>query len=135
MKLSFFCFLAIAMAFLFSPVVFAAEIGQTIDMPGYFTPGTGLFVTAKDPTCRDVFASSQLDVIYAKANYNYIQRLDPTEDPASIKLDFIGHPNFKGAAVLTGKAEFLRWQSADKKTGKTYIAKIEIPLAGYLTII
>ena len=119
--MKYFTILVFALAILFSPVAFAVEAGHAVEMPGYFMPGSNIFVSAKDPTCRDVFVSSKQPVIYTKQTVS--QKLNIRDSTrigtGNILAGITGYFNHGEAAVLTGKAEFSCWQSANMATRKT----------------
>lgn len=78
-------------------------------------------------TDRTVFSRWQSadTTVFAGKIDKYNKSLDPTEDPASIKLDSNGTANHKEAATLTDRTTFYAWQSANNKLGKTYLKNIE----------
>ncbi|MCK5602672.1 hypothetical protein KAR91_12400 [Candidatus Pacearchaeota archaeon] len=109
-----------------APVVWAGQVGHTVDMPEYLTANVSVHSPIVAAHCRDVGHSHNL-FIYKKTNVDYTETIALPNGDGIIAWIGTGLDNHKEAAVLTGKAEFSRWQSANEKT---YIIESTHVLAG-----
>ena len=107
-----FCFLVSLLVLIFSPFIFAAGlIANAPEIPGYKSPVLIPNMPIVAVHCRDVFEPNKLVFIYTKGSIkNPVAILEITG--GNLEVIQQTHINHKGAAVLTDRTVFQRWQSA-----------------------
>ena len=99
-----------------APVVWAGQVGHTVDMPEYLTANVSVHSPIVAVHCRDVNHVHNLlytKQIGADAITFYTLRTQTWKKAGNLLAGITGYINHKGAAVLTDRTVFSRWQSAD----------------------
>ena len=133
--MKYITYLVMCLVMLFAaPVVWAGQADPTCTMPEYMPSVALEFSPVVAADCRDVLfrQSLQQTVIYKlTVPQSKAYKTETRIWAGNLLAGITGDINLKGAAVLTGKAEFSGWQSADNNKWKAYLKSMEDnPMAG-----
>ncbi len=95
-----------------APVVWAGQIGQTVDMPEYSPVAALEFSPIVAADCRDVFVYNNPRTTVYFLRYLKVDEPGIPNGDGNIAWINPGYLNHKGAAVLTDKTVYQCWQSA-----------------------
>ena len=128
-------YLAVCLVMLLAaPVVWAGQVGHTVDMPEFLTANVSFNSPIVAAHCRDVNHVHNLlytKQIGADAVTFYTLETKTWKKAGNLLAGITGYINHKGAAVLTDKTTSLTRRSTREQIEKTCTEKIEIsPLAG-----